>query len=97
MSATGYTRKVTHLFEAGGEGWKVTHANASGIDFTETRCNGQEDCRMGGEAIALGDGKWALDEWTRKQIETYSSKRTADAVEAFFNEHGAPPAEGGES
>ena len=84
-----YTKRVTHTFTADDQEWAVTDFYAEQIGFEETRKNGQEDCHMIGEAV-LVDGKWKLEDYTRRQIEMYTGKETADAIEAFFDEHGPP-------
>ncbi len=86
---TPYTRRVSHVFVISYEKWEVTYFSATEIHFEETRKNGQEDCHMSAEATLVG-GKWALDKSGRGQIELYSGERTADTIEAFFNEHGTP-------
>lgn len=85
----GYEKKIIYTFEAGGDEWAVTFSNADVINFEETRKNGQEDCHMGGEAEKI-EGKWVLEEYTRKSIDMYGRTGQADDIEAFFNEHGAP-------
>jgi hypothetical protein len=84
-----YTKTVTHQFEAGGTGWAILYHDTKGCEFEETRKNGQEDTHIWGEA-AVVDGKWVLKDDTREMIGMYESDHTADAVEAFFNEHGMP-------
>ena len=84
-----YTRRVSYHFEAGRERWAVLSFSDDCIEFEETRKNGQEDCHMRGDALCI-DGTWHLDEYTRKCIEDYGNVGSADAVEAFFNEHGTP-------
>lgn len=90
MSENPYTKRVSHTFELRKyDIWEVTDFDTEYIGFEETRKNGQEDTHMGGEAN-LVDGKWVLDQSTRNQIEMYASEATANALEAFFNEHGTP-------
>ena len=93
MSDTPYTKRVSHTFVIDDEVWEVTDFNTEYIGFEETRKNGQEDTHMSGDAH-LVDGRWTLEEYAREQIEMYSRKGTADAIESFFNQHGTPSGDG---
>ncbi len=84
-----YTKRVTHTFEAGRTAWEVTYSDDRLIIFGETRKNGQEDDHMFGQAV-LVDGRWRLDARHRNTIGECAYADTPDAIEAFFNEHGAP-------
>lgn len=86
---SGYQKRISWTFEAGGDLWEVFSFTNEVIDFEETRKNGQEDCHTRGSAERV-DGRWVLEEWTRSQINTYGRTGQADAIEAFFNEHGLP-------
>jgi uncharacterized protein YodC (DUF2158 family) len=98
MGEEAYLREVSWRFWPQSKrhsSWRITEVTETYITFEETRKNGQEDTHMGGEAELI-DGRWVLDKGTRQQIETYEGKSTADAIEAFFNEHGPPTEESAE-
>lgn len=87
--SAAYTQQILYTFTVDDYDWAVTGASPEQIHFEETRKNGQEDCHFGGWAD-LVDGQWVLEESTREDIEMYTRESTADALEAFFNEHGPP-------
>ncbi len=88
----GYSRESTWwFFYVGGEEWAVTGYDDDWVAFKETRCNGQEDNHVVGEAL-LVDGLWALDKSAYPELEHYRDGKTqlARDIEAFLNQHGAP-------
>ena len=95
MSA--YRRVDSYHFEAGGEYWAVIGVSFCAgdiprISFEETRKNGQEDCHMFGVAD-LVDGAWKM---VNSNIVCEADQQTADAVLAYFTEHGRPGENGPE-
>lgn len=87
MTDVPYTKRVSFLFSVGKLHWEVTSFDAERIAIEETRKNGQEDEHIGGDLVRT-DGRWTLTKWLRESIETHEAD--ADAIEAFFNQHGAP-------
>jgi hypothetical protein len=82
-------RKSVHYTFTVREEWAIFAFGDGWVAFEETRKNGQEDCHMSGEA-ELVDGKWVLDEGSRRNITMYSYEDEADGIEAYFNKHGMP-------
>ena len=84
-----YEKRVRYHFECAHENWAILSFDAISVYFEETRKNGQEDTHMSGEA-EFKDGKWVLEEDTRKEIAEYLGKSTPGALERYFNKHGMP-------
>ena len=82
--ASPYTRRILHAFKVYDEEWVVTGHTDTGIWFEET-----EDSVAG--MAEMRDGSWVLDAVARDTVTLYHGKGMADALEAFFNEHGPPP------
>lgn len=79
-------------FKAGGQEFAVISYDPTGDTcfITETRKNGQEDCRMHGDFVKC-DGKWVWgDDWTREQFRRYGSTAIAEAVLDYINTHPIP-------
>lgn len=84
-----YRKIVEWHFSVGGDVYALTRFDNVTLSVEETGKNGQEDTHFYGE-LELIDGKWLLDESSRKHLTFYESTQTADALEAFFDEHGLP-------
>lgn len=84
-----YRKQVQYMFAVYGDIWAVTHVSERYLVIEETRKNGQEDTHMSAELTLNDDGKWQYEDG-REQIEMYESDGMADAILAFFNEHGPP-------
>jgi hypothetical protein len=91
MTTSAYKKHVEYHFEAAGTGFAITSVRAEDgwLAVEETRKNGQEDTHFYGE-LECTEGRWELNEESREHLETYESKRVADALEAYINEHGLP-------
>jgi len=88
-----YQKKVHYLFTIREE-WAITAFGDDWLIFEETRKNGQEDCHMSG-AASLIDGKWVIDEDSKRNVTMYSYEDEADLIEAYLNKHGLPKDESG--
>lgn len=91
MTAPGYKTCITYEFEVDGEGFAVIDWGDRRVDVEETRKNGQEDCHFFAELYLNEDGKWKMDDWSRKNAGLYFYSTTADGIEAHLNKWGPPP------
>jgi hypothetical protein len=89
----GYRCEVIYIthFEVLDEPWVVLTFAENVIEFEENN-NEHPDCHMIGMTGTAErfDGRWKIDESSRRQIEMYYRRGMADAIEAFFDKHGPP-------
>ena len=92
-SENGYTKRVTWTFRTGGETWEITDINKARdwAKISETRKNGQEDDHTIFE-LELKAGGWLIGEEGRSMLNMHWYAGSAEAIEAFLNEHGLPDA-----
>lgn len=90
MSTSPYRRRISWLFDAGGDTWEVTRVMPGYVEIEETRKNGQEDTHIRGAVVFMGD-QWRADDGLAEMIDIYGcGQPSVDAIEAFFAEHGPP-------
>lgn len=92
MTQESYRKRVSYLFEVDGEYFSINGDCDGEIEIEEVSNNGQEDSHRVGVIRKNSKGKW---EWfeCRSLFVTYGSKRQADEIIAYLNEHEPPKAD----